>query len=378
MHSIKQIKNSKNKVILLRAGFDVPIKDGKVLDTKRIEVLLPTIKYLINKGPLVIMSHQGRPKGKVDMIFSQKPIVKVLERLLKQKIKFADRCVGVETEKMARSLKKGEILLLENLRFEPGEEKNDIVFAKKLAKLGDIYVLDAFPDAHREHASIVSVPKYLPKFAGFQFLKEIKYLSLVLKKVKHPFLLILGGAKFDTKLPIIKRFLKTADDIFVGGALVNQVLKEKGFETGFSLVEDKNYNLSSIIKNNKIMLPIDLLVTERKTKHFVSFNGVSKEGNIVDIGPETIKELESKIKKAKMILWNGPLGESSAGFDLGTEKIIRSIVKTKSISVVGGGDTSEVISKLKLKNKFTFISSGGGATLDFLAYGTLPGIKALE
>lgn len=378
MHSIKQIKNFKNKVILLRAGFDVPMKDGKVLDTKRIEVLLPTIKYLINKGPLVIMSHQGRPEGKVNMIFSQKPLVKVLEKLLKQKIKFADRCVGVETEKMARSLKKGEILLLENLRFETGEEKNDVVFAKELAKLGDIYVLDAFSDAHREHASIVGVSKYLPKFAGFQFLKEIKYLSLVSKKTKHPFLLILGGAKFDTKLPIIKRFLKIADDIFVGGALVSQVLKEKGFETGISLVENKNYNLPSIVKNNKIILPVDLLVTNGKIKYVVPFGNVSEKENIVDIGPETIKELKNKIKKAKMILWNGPLGESSAGFDIGTEKIIKVITKTKAISIVGGGDTLEIISKLKMESKFTFVSSGGGATLDFLAYGTLPGIKALE
>jgi len=365
-------------VILLRAGFDVPIKDGKVLDIKRIEVLLPTIKYLAKKGPLVILSHQGRPKGKIDMAFTQKPLVKVLEKLLKQKVKFADHCVGVKTEKIARSLKKGEILLLENLRFEPGEEKNDVIFAKGLAKLGDIYVMDAFPDAHREHASIVGVPKYLPSYAGFQFLKEIKYLSFVLEKVRHPFLLILGGAKFDTKLPIIKRFLKNVDNIFIGGALAIQVFKEKGYEVGVSLVENKNYGLPLIVKNSKIILPIDFLVLKDKKNYDVSFDRVSKKENIVDMGPETIKELENKIKKAKMVLWNGPLGESSGGFDLATEKIACAVTKTKNISIIGGGDTFEVISKLGLINKFTFVSSGGGAMLDFLVNGTLPGIKALE
>ena len=378
MRSIKQIKNLKGKTILLRAGFDVFIKNGKVVDSKRIEILLPTIKYLMNKGPLVILSHQGRPKGKRNMIFTQKPLIPVLEKLLKKKIKFASSCIGVETEKMAKSLKKGEVLLLENLRFEPGEEKNDLIFAKKLFNLGDVYVDDAFPDAHREHASIVGIPKYLPSYAGFQFEEEIKNLSKVFKKPKHPFLLILGGAKFETKLPIIKRFLKTADNIFIGGALISQVLKEEGFETGISLVEDKNYGLPSIVKNPKIMLPIDLLILDGKIKQNISFNGVPKNGNIVDIGPETIKELENKIKKARMILWNGPLGESSAGFVLGTEKIIRAIAKTKAISIVGGGDTTEVISKLKLENKFTFVSTGGGATLEYLAKGTLPGIKALR
>jgi len=378
MRSIEQIKNIKGKTILLRAGFDVPIKNGKVIDSKRIEVLLPTIKYLMNKGPLVILSHQGRPKGKRDMVFTQKPLVVVLEKLLKKKVKFAPSCIGIETEKMAKSLKKGEILLLENLRFEKGEEKNDKNFAKRLAKLGDIYVDDAFPDAHREHASIVGLPKYLPSYAGFQFLKEIKYLSLVSKKPKHPFLLILGGAKFETKLPIIKRFLKTADNIFIGGALANQVFKEKGYETGISLVENKKYGLVSLARNPKIILPSDILVINKEKKHISLPSGVLKGENIVDIGPKTIKNLENKIKKAKMILWNGPLGKSSDGFDASTEKIIHSIAKTKTISIVGGGDTLEIISKLKMENKFTFVSTGGGATLDFLANGTLPGIKALR
>lgn len=378
MRSIKQIKNLKGKIILLRAGFDVPVKNGKVIDSKRIEVLLPTIKYLMNKGPLVILSHQGRPNGKRNMAFTLKPLIPVLEKLLKQKIKFADSCVGIKTERMAKSLKKGEVLLLENLRFEKGEEKNNKNFAKRLAKLGDIYVDDAFPDAHREHASIVGIPKYLPSYAGFQLLKEIKYLSLVFKNTKHPFLLILGGIKFETKLPIIKRYLKIVDNFFIGGALANQIFKEKGHEIGSSFVEKKKYNLPSIVKSPKIMLPNDVLVVSDGEKHITLPDKVLKKDKIVDIGPKTVKNLETKIKKAKMILWNGPLGESSNNFDVSTKKIIHAIARTKAISIIGGGDTSEVISKLKMGDKFTFVSTGGGATLDFLVSGTLPGIKALE
>lgn len=378
MKSIKEIKNLKGKVILLRAGFDVPIKNGKVIDSKRIEVLLPTIKYLMNKGPLVILSHQGRPNGRRNMDFTLKPLIPVLEKLLKQKIKFANSCIGLKTEKMVRSLKKGEVLLLENLRFEPGEEKNDPVFAKKLAKLGDIYVDDAFPDAHRKHASIVGIPKYLPSYAGFQLLKEIKYLSLVFKETKHPFLLILGGVKFESKFPIIKRYLKIVDDLFIGGALASQAFKEKGYEIGSSFAEKKKYSLPFIVKNPKIILPSDVLVVNAGKMRASLPDEVLREESIVDIGPKTTKDLENKIKKAEMILWNGPLGESSSNFNISTKKIIYAIARTKSISIIGGGDTSEVISKLKMEDKFTFVSTGGGATLDFLANGTLPGIKALK
>jgi phosphoglycerate kinase len=378
MRSIKQIKNLKDKVILLRAGFDVPMKDGKVIDLKRIEVLLPTIKYLLNKGPLVILAHQGRPNGKRDMKLSQKPLVKVLEKLLKVKVEFAENCIGPEAEKKSKSLKKGEILLLENLRFNKGEEKNELSFVKNLVKLGDVYVMDAFPDAHRKHASIVGIPKYLPSYAGFQLEKEIKYLSLVYKKIKHPFLLILGGKKLETKLPIIKHYLKIANDIFIGGALANQAFKEKGYQIGTSFVEDKKYGLPSIIKNSKIILPDDVLVLDEGKTLITSPDKVSLKENIIDIGPKAIQNLETKIKNAKIILWNGPLGKSSSNFEVSTKKIISAITKTKAISIIGGGDTIKVISKMKMENKFTFISTGGGATLDFLANGTLPGIKALK
>lgn len=362
MRGIKQIKNLKNKVILLRAGFDVPMKNGRVVDSKRIEVLLPTIKYLVSKGPLVILSHQGRPGGKRNLNFSQKPIVPVLEKLLKMKVKFADNCVGAKTEKIAKALKRGEILLLENLRFESGEEKNDQSFAKKLARLGDVYVNDAFPDAHREHASIVSLPKYLPNYAGFQLEAEVKNLSRVFKP-KHPFLFILGGAKFETKMPLIKKYLKLADHVFVGGALANDFLKAKGYDVGKSLTSDTGFGIKELLTSKKLILPVDF---------------VFKNKIILDIGDKSIKNLTPLIKKAKLILWNGPLGEYEDGGAGATKKILKLVAASNAESIVGGGDTIALISKMKMEKKFSFVSTGGGATLDFLAYGTLPGIKALE
>ena len=385
MRSIKQIKNLKGKTILLRAGFDVPIKNGKVVDSKRIEVLLPTMKFLIKKGSLVILSHQGRPKGKRNMAFTQKPLIPVLEKLLKKKIKFANYCVGTATEKMAKSLKKSDILLLENLRFEAGEEKNNQIFAKKLAKLGDIYVDDAFPDTHRAHASIVGVPKFLPSYAGFQLEEEVKNLSRVFKKPKHPFLLILGGAKFETKLPIIKRFVKTADYIFIGGALINQVLKEEGLETGVSLVENKNYDFKKILKNKKLILPEDVIVKSGKKLINKKIDEVKKDENILDIGNKSVKNLIQLIKKSKLILWNGPLGKYEDGGGKATKKTMDFLLKQKSKEIIiGGGDLVSFVPKSKLETRTyklepnLFVSTGGGATLEYLAKDTLPGIKALK
>jgi len=385
MRSIKQIKNLKGKTILLRAGFDVPIKNGKVVDSKRIEVLLPTMKFLIKKGSLVILSHQGRPKGKRNMAFTQKPLIPVLEKLLKKKIKFANYCVGTATEKMAKSLKKSDILLLENLRFEAGEEKNNQIFAKKLAKLGDIYVDDAFPDTHRAHASIVGVPKFLPSYAGFQLEEEVKNLSRVFKKPKHPFLLILGGAKFETKLPIIKRFVKTADYIFIGGALINQVLKEEGLETGVSLVENKNYDFKKILKNKKLILPEDVIVKSGKKLINKKIDEVKKDENILDIGNKSVKNLIQLIKKSKLILWNGPLGKYEDGGGKATKKTMDFLLKQKSKEIIiGGGDLVSFVPKSKLETRTyklepnLFVSTGGGATLEYLAKGTLPGIKVLK
>lgn len=335
----------------MRVDFNVPIKNGKVLDDFRIKKALPTIEFLQKKGAEVILiSHLGKD-GKESM----KPVADCLKKYVKK-----------------------NVILLDNIRKFPGEEKNDLSFAKKLSKLGDLYVNEAFSVSHREHASIVSLPKFLPSYAGFQLEEEIKNLSKVFKKPKHPFLFILGGAKFSTKMPLILKYLKLADRVFIGGALANQVFKEKGYETGLSLVENENYGLPSIVKNQKIILPCDVVVLNRGKRRVTMPYNVSPKENIIDIGPETIKDLEKKIKKAKMILWNGPLGKSSDGFDGATDKIIQAVAKRKAISIIGGGDTVDLISKLRMEKKFTFVSTGGGAMLEYLAKGTLPGIKALQ
>lgn len=378
MKSIIKLKNLKGKTALLRAGFDVPIKNGRVADLRRIKAVLPTIEFLMKRGPVVIMAHQGRPGGKTDARFSQKPVALALEKLLKKKVKFSDDCVGPSAERAVKSLKKGEVLLLENLRFHPGEEKNSPAFARALSRLGDVYVDDSFPDAHREHASIVGVPKYLPAYAGFRLLDEIKYLSALSKDTKHPFLFILGGTKFETKLPVLKKFLKKADSVAICGALANQVFKEEGYETGLSLVEDKKYGLSSLARNGRIILPVDVVAESSKGKKIKSPYEISKSENMVDTGPQTADILEKEIKKAKMILWNGPLGKSSAGHPGSTKDIIKAIAKSGAVSVIGGGDTIDLIAGMKMEKKFTFISTGGGAMLDFLAKGTLPGLEALK
>jgi len=394
MKSIKSLKNTKDKTFLLRAGFDVPMKNEKVIDAKRIKAIIPTIKYLASKGPLVIMSHQGRPNGKIDMSLSLKPLVPVLQKLLGKKVLFAKSCIGVETEKMTHSLKKGQILLLENLRFEKGEEENDPTFAKELAKLGDIYVCDAFSDMHREHASIVGVPKFLPSYAGFQLFDEIKNLGAVLNTKKHPFLVILGGAKFETKMPVIKRFLPVADHVFIGGALLNDILEVKGYEVGRSLIDKKNSSFlggqvgrEKILKNKKLILPSDVIVRKGNLAKLAiaefarcEIAEIGKEDMIIDIGPDSIKKLESLIKNAKLILWNGPMGKYETEPDKydATKMILKMIAKSKAFSVIGGGDTVDLISEMKMEKKFSFVSTGGGAMLEFLVKGTLPGIKALE
>jgi len=351
MRSIKQIKNIKNKTALVRVDFNVPIKNGKVLDDFRIRKSLPTIKFLQKKGAnVVLIAHLGKD-GKASM----KPVANCLRKYIKK-----------------------NITLLENIRKYKGEEKNDKDFAKELSKLGDFYVNDAFSVSHREHASVVGIPKFLPSYSGFQLDEEIKNLSKVLKP-KHIFFFILGGAKFSTKMPLIKKYLKLADYIFIGGALLDDFLKAEGFEVGKSLVDNKNYKIETILKNKKIILPIDVVVKSGNKIINKKINQIKKDEIILDIGKESIKIAENYIKKSKLILWNGPLGkyEEKEG-DIATKKLLKAVASSKAESIIGGGDTVELISKMKIEKKFSFVSTGGGATLDFLVNGTLPGIKVLE
>ena len=378
MRSIKTIKNLRGKTALVRVDFNVPIKNGKILDDFRIKKALPTIKFLQKKGAkIVLISHLGED-GKQSLKLVANYIKKIIGK---------------------------NVVLLENIRRHAGEMKNDLNFAKKLAKLGDFYVNDAFSVCHRAHASIIGLPKYLPSYAGFQLEEEIENLSKVVKNKKHPFLFILGGAKFSTKMPLIKKYLKLADYVFIGGALLNDFLKAKGYEVGKSLV-DNTKGIKNILKSKKLILPIDVVVKNATNSAMAEsvasrkVNEVKKNEIILDVGRESIKMIEPYIKKSKLILWNGPLGKYENGGDKATKKILKLVLKSKSQVVIGGGDIVTVLSKLesrltdgqarnparnashndaggyKLKPN-VFVSTGGGATLDFLVNGTLQGIKAL-
>jgi phosphoglycerate kinase len=373
MKSIKELKNLTGKRVILRADFNVPIKNGIVLDDFRIKKVIPTILYLQKKGAkVIIISHIGE-EGKESL----SPVAAKLKKYIKDAEFISTPIFSNETEAKINSLKNKDIVLLENLRRETGEKKNSPSFARALSRYGEIYVNDAFSVCHREHASIVGITKYLPGYAGFQLEAEIENLSKVFKP-SHPFLFILGGAKFETKIPLIKKFLRSADHIFIAGAIANDFFKAKGYEVGVSLVGDINFQVPLLLKAKNLILPIDVEVTKNSKNHFVKPNNVMPDENIVDIGPQSILELKSLINKAEFILWNGPLGKYESGFGGATEEVLKIVAKSKAKNVIGGGDTVALISKLKIEDKLGFVSTGGGATLDFLSKGTLPGIRVLK
>lgn len=354
MRSIKQIRNLKDKVVLLRVDFNVPIVRGKVADDFRIKKALPTIKFLIRKKvkKIILITHLGKD--------GKQKLTPVINSFFK-------------TSKLPKS----QIEFLENIRKFKGETKNDLIFAKELADRGDIYVNDAFSVSHRKHASIVLLPKLLPSYGGLQLEQEIKNLSLAFKTPKHPFLFILGGAKFSTKMPLIEKYLRLADKVFIGGAIANDFLKAKDYEVGKSLVDKKSYGIKKILKNKKLVLPVDVVVRGKNKLITKSIDKVHKDEYILDIGSETVKNLFPIIKKSQFILLNGPLGKYEERGEKATKKILKQIASSKARSIIGGGDTVALVSKMKIQKKFSFVSTGGGATLDFLSKGTLPGIKAL-
>ncbi len=371
MKSVRNINNLKGKKVLVRVDFNVPMKDGKVLDTFRIEKAIPTIKFLQNKGAKVILiTHLGKGGD------SLAPVSKILHKFVA--VTFMSEIIGPEVTEMVSKMKNGQVLLLENLRNDKGEQDEDKVFAMNLAKLADIYVNEAFPVSHREDASIVLLPKLLPAYMGLQLEEEVDNLSHAFKKTKHPFLFILGGAKFSTKMPLIEKYLKVADYVFIGGALANDFLKAKGYEVGQSLVSDESYGIQKLLKNKKLILPDYVGVQKGNKVVDKNVKDVAKDDVIIDIGVDCRDTLAPIIKKSKMILWNGPLGKYESGGSVSTKDILHLVAKSKAESIIGGGDTVALISKLKMEKKFSFVSTGGGATLDFLANGTLPGIKALQ
>ena len=372
MKSIRDIPHFEGVKILVRADFNVPIKNGAVADDFRIRAALPTIDFLREKGAkIILISHIEANEGGNP---SLKPIADHLKSKLKEPVTFLQNIKNAN-EFINQELKDGKCVLLENLRFNDGEKNNDAKFAKELASLADIYVNEAFPVSHRAHASIVGVPKFLLSYAGFQFEREVGNLSKAFNPT-HPFFFILGGAKFETKLPLIEKFSKTADEIFVGGALANDIFKAKGYEVGKSTVSESTFHLPL----STFLLPIDVV---NQNKEIKSPDSLSKDDSILDAGPKTVELLRQKVNGARFILWNGPLGMYEDGYREPTIALAEMIgAKTQggkeTQSIVGGGDTLAAIATLKIEDQFTFVSTGGGAMLDFLAMGTLPGIDALN
>lgn len=383
-----------DKRVLVRVDFNVPLDKAKnIEDDTRIRESLPTIEHLLSQGAKVIlMSHLGRPKGKSPE-FSLAPVAKRLSELLGKPVHFVSDCIGTEAETAVKALQNGEVLLLENVRFYKEEEANDAEFAKKLAAFGDVYVNDAFGTAHRAHASTEGVTKFIQTaVAGFLIEKELKYLGEATANPKRPFVAILGGAKISGKIDVLERLLEKVDTVLIGGAMIFTFFKAQGLKVGKSLVEDDKLDVAKAIldkahsRNVKLLLPTDVVIADKFEKDAnaktVSVNAIEDEWLGLDVGAETIQAYRQEILNAKTIIWNGPMGVfEMEKFAVGTFEIAKALAeatKNGAVSVIGGGDSASAIVKAGLEKAVTHVSTGGGASLEFLEGKILPGIAALN
>lgn len=376
----------KNKKVLVRVDFNVPIKDGVVQDDTRIVAALPTIQYLLDNGAAVILfSHLGRPKDEPEPKYSLKPVAEYLKTLVTVPVHFVDDCMGPKAEKSSQDLKSGEILVLENTRFYKGESKNDLGMAKNFAALADLYVNDAFGSAHRAHASTEGVARYLPAVAGFLLEKEIKYLGQAIAEPARPFVAILGGAKISDKIGVIDNLLSKADSVLIGGGMANTFFKAQGFEIGDSLVEDDVLETAKELISKggkKLHLPVDLVVADAFDNSaqvkILPVGSIPAGWRILDIGPETVDQFSKVIAQAGTVVWNGPMGVfEMSNFAKGTFGVAEAVANSDAISIVGGGDSVSAINQSGLADKITHISTGGGASLEMLEGKELPGLAAL-
>ena len=395
--SLKSLKNLtreslKGKRVIVRVDFNVPLnKKLEITNDVRIKRAIPTIDFLVeNKAKIILMSHLGRPKGQIVNDLRLTPIAKHLSMLTGKTVINLEDCIGASVDKELHNLRDGEIALLENLRFHKEEEKNDPIFSKQLSSLADIYVDDAFGTAHRAHASTVGIAKFLPSYAGFLIEKEINVLSKLLKNPEKPFVVILGGAKVTGKIEVVQNLIHKADSILISGGMSFTALKARGFNVGNSIIEDYDLEIvRKMLKNaeekgTKIFLPIDFLVAKNISPdaetEMVKADSIPEDSTAVDIGEETISLFKNQLRKAKTIFWNGPVGIFEIDqFAHGTNQIAITLAEMegKAITVVGGGDSITALEKIGLSSSISYLSTGGGASLDFLGGSKLPGIEVL-
>ncbi len=399
MSSIEGVKSIadadvKDKTVLVRADLNVPMEEGRVTDTTRIDRFAPTVRDLVTRGAkVVIISHFGRPKGQRDKKFSLKPVAEALSNILGMEVRFANDCVGEVAEKAVWALKPGEVLMLENLRFHPGETENDENFARRLSVLADLYVNDAFSVSHRAHASTYGITKFLPSYAGLSLMKELEALSSALDNPERPTAALVGGAKVSTKIPVLENLLPRMDQIIVGGGMANTFLLALGHDVGKSLAEPDYVDTARTIlekaKENscEIVLPVDAVCAKEfkagAETEVCDLDGVPADSMILDIGPQSIADLKMRLQDLKTLLWNGPLGAFEVPpFDTGTVEIARAAAALtkagKLTTVAGGGDTVAALNAAGVTDEFTYVSTAGGAFLEWLEGKELPGVKALK
>ncbi len=383
--TVKDI-NLKGKRVLMRVDFNVPMADGKVTDDKRIKAALPTINYILEQGAsLLLMSHLGRPKGGADPEFSLKAASEALAALLKKPVQMAPDCVGAEVEAMAKALQPGGVLMLENTRFHKGEEKNDLELAKQMAALGEVYVNDAFGSAHRAHSSTEGVARFLPAVSGFLMEQELEYLGRAVANPEHPYIAILGGAKISDKILVVETMLAKCDKLIIGGGMANTFLAAQGLNMQDSLVEEAALETAKSIlakSGNKLILPVDAIIADKfdaeANTQTVDVDKIPAGWRMLDVGPKTLEQYKAALNGVKLVVWNGPVGVfEMPKFAEGTFALARMLAESGAITVIGGGDSASAVKKAGVAKQMTHVSTGGGASLEFLEGKELPGVAAL-
>lgn len=376
----------KNKRVLMRVDFNVPMADGKVTDDKRIKAALPTIKYVLEQGAsLLLMSHLGRPKGGPDPEFSLRAASEALSALLEKPVQMAPDCVGADVEAMAKGLKSGDVLMLENTRFHKGEEKNDLDLAKQMAALGDVYVNDAFGSAHRAHSSTEGIARFLPAVSGFLMEQELEYLGRAVANPEHPYIAILGGAKISDKILVVETLASKCDKLIIGGGMANTFLSAKGLNMQDSLVEAESLETAKSLLGKlgeKLVLPVDAVIADKfdaeANTQVVDVDKIPAGWRMLDVGPKTISLYQATLNGSKLIVWNGPVGVfEMPKFAEGTFALARMLAESKATTVIGGGDSASAVKKAGVAKQMTHVSTGGGASLEFLEGKELPGVAAL-